>query len=239
MLDKIAFKEKLKKIILGYSHFTPSFSQAGEDMILRSIFMKYYNGTYVDVGAYHPYIGSNTHYFYRFMNWRGINIEPNPRQMDYFMKYRKQDINLNIGISTERSVMEYYVIKDIPVMNSFSLEFLKRAGLEETIEKKMMIQTLPLAEVLKTHLPQNKSIDILNIDAEGMDQTILESNDWDLYRPKCIIIESDVDNWENSPARNYLKERDYTLAALTPVNLKVNISGVYLENSFLKTYSNY
>ena len=42
-----------------------SYSQEGEDMILRRIFENRNNGFYVDVGAHHPRRFSNTYYFYK------------------------------------------------------------------------------------------------------------------------------------------------------------------------------
>jgi len=54
-----------------------SFSQDGEDMVLRRIFSGKLNGTYVDIGAHHPSLYSNTNYFYQ-NGWTGINIDPLP-----------------------------------------------------------------------------------------------------------------------------------------------------------------
>src|SRR3989344_4572766 len=71
-----------------------SYSQSGEDMILRSIFDDKKEGFYVDVGAFHPKLYSNTYYFYK-RGWRGINIEPNPGAN---FGIRKGDINLKCGI---------------------------------------------------------------------------------------------------------------------------------------------
>jgi FkbM family methyltransferase len=237
-MNKAGFKEKLKYLFLGYSHFRPSFSQAGEDMILRNIFRKHLNGTYVDVGAYHPMNGSNTYFFYRFMGWTGINIEPNPEQLQAFRKYRKKDINLNIGIGTQNERLKYYVIKNMPVMNSFSYDFIKESGMESHIEREVEVQVLPLSEVLNRHL-NGRKIDMLNIDVEGMDAAALDSNDWRKYRPKSIVIESLIANWETSSVRKYLEEKDYSLVALTPVNIRLNVSCVFVENNFLKTLSNY
>ena len=47
----------------GYS--LKSYSQEGEDMILRRLFEKQIQGFYVDVGAHHPKRFSNTYYFYK------------------------------------------------------------------------------------------------------------------------------------------------------------------------------
>jgi hypothetical protein len=58
-------------------HAIKSYSQEGEDMILRRIFEGQEKGFYVDVGAHHPRRFSNTYYFYK-LGWAGVNLEPNP-----------------------------------------------------------------------------------------------------------------------------------------------------------------
>ena len=55
----------------------------------------------------------------------------------------------------------------------------------------------------------------MSIDCEGLDLEILESNDWERYRPEYILIEIHTGgrNWEipSSPVARYLKDRGYEL----------------------------
>lgn len=37
---------------------------------------------------------------------------------------------------------------------------------------------------------KDKQIDILSIDVEGLDMAVLESNNWEKYRPTYIIVET-------------------------------------------------
>ena len=60
-----------------------SYSQQGEDMILKSLFQDHQSGFYVDVGAHHPSRFSNTYFFY-LRGWRGINIDAMPGSMAAF-----------------------------------------------------------------------------------------------------------------------------------------------------------
>ena len=70
-------KIKIKKIINGSEFSEISNSHCGEDRILRYLFKKRKNGFYIDVGAFHPMISSNTFIFYE-NNWKGINIDAFP-----------------------------------------------------------------------------------------------------------------------------------------------------------------
>ena len=59
------------------SKIYPSYSQAGEDQLVRYLFqsMGIANPTYLDIGANHPYICSNTFLFYS-RGSKGVCIEP-------------------------------------------------------------------------------------------------------------------------------------------------------------------
>jgi len=78
-----------KLIIIKNNYFDgyalKSYSQEGEDMILRRLFEKQNTGFYVDVGAHHPKRFSNTFFFYK-KGWRGINIDAMPNSMSLFNK---------------------------------------------------------------------------------------------------------------------------------------------------------
>ena len=62
------------------------------------------DGFYVDVGAFHPTLFSNTYFFY-LNGWRGLNIEARPGSKQLFDKLRPKDINVEIGVSRERGTM--------------------------------------------------------------------------------------------------------------------------------------
>lgn len=68
-------------------HRKVSYSLFGEDIILRTFFEKQKKGFYVDIGAYHPFMISNTAYFYK-RGWHGINIEASPNLIQPFKRSR-------------------------------------------------------------------------------------------------------------------------------------------------------
>jgi hypothetical protein len=51
------------------------------------------------------------------------------------------------------------------------------------------VPLLSLANLLSAHLPQGQQIDLMNVDAEGMDMVVLQSNDWSRFRPTHIVVE--------------------------------------------------
>ena len=95
-----------------------SWSQEGEDLLLKRVFEGQSVGFYVDIGAHHPKRFSNTYLFYR-MGWRGINIDAMPGSMSAFNKIRSRDINIEAGVGEKATQLDYYIFND-PALNGFS-----------------------------------------------------------------------------------------------------------------------
>jgi FkbM family methyltransferase len=214
LLDRFGIRIYREKV---YAHSLLSYSQEGEDMILRRIFDGRQKGFYVDVGAHHPQRFSNTYFFY-VRGWRGVNIDAMPCSMDLFNATRPNDINIEAAIASERRERTYFMFDDL-ALNSFDGELSRSRG--ETayhIIGRKAILTRTLAEVLDEHLAPNQDIDFLSIDAEGLDLEVLESNDWGKYRPYCILVECtdhSLEELEKNVVYRYLKEKNYDLFAKT------------------------
>lgn len=173
----------------SYAHHNLSFSQEGEDLILKRIFDDQKNGFYVDIGAHHPQRFSNTYLFY-LQGWRGINIDAMPGSMAPFSHLRPEDINLEVAISDSSEELTYYIY-DEPALNTFSDELViqrnKLAKYNIINSKKIKMQRL--SEILDKNIDESQKIDFLNIDVEGLDYEVLLSNNWLKYKPKIILVE--------------------------------------------------
>jgi FkbM family methyltransferase len=197
----------------GYA--TKSYSQEGEDIILKRFFEGNKNGFYIDVGAHHPKRFSNTYLFYK-MGWRGINIDPNHDAINLFNKKRPRDINLECGISDTEGRLNYYMFEE-PAFNSFSEEYATR--IEDTtnnrvIEKKI-VDVYRLSNILPTHISLNDSIEFLSVDAEAYDINVLRSNDWSKFRPHIVLVEELNFSFGRSQVYKYLTGVDYIFLAKT------------------------
>lgn len=194
-----------------------SWSQAGEDMILRHVFETQPRGFYVDVGAHHPLRYSNTFHFYR-LGWRGINIDATPGSMDLFKVMRPRDINVEAAVGDTKRRLTFYQFND-PAVSTFDPALAKkRDGNIWKLIAQRELETQSLAQILATHLPANQAIDFLSIDVEGMDEQVLRSNDWQRYRPRVVVIEcleQDAAQVMGSAPAAFLQARGYALLAKT------------------------
>ena len=242
MLKKLAkkilpksVKEKIIDIKNNYfdGYALKSYSQEGEDMILRRLFEDQQTGFYVDVGAHHPKRFSNTYFFYK-KGWSGINIDAMPDSMKPFNKIRPRDINIEKPVSEKKQILTYYAFNE-PALNTFSKdladEYVKSAHF---IKFTKDIETSTLTEILDTNLPKNQEIDFLSIDVEGLDFIVLQSNNFNQYKPKVILIEilgSSLSDIENNEITQYLKQFEYAIYAKA-VNTVIFISDEFYKERY-------
>lgn len=165
------------------------FSQHGEDVIVDSIFRYVDSGFYVDCGAYHPFRGSNTYLLYR-RGWTGINIEPHPDQYPLFSRFRTRDININCAVDQNEGMATFVLDR---VYSGFdTLDRAKSTGADPDA-RKIKVRTIPLAQILAENAPEKK-IHFLSVDCEGSDLRVLESNDWNRFRPLIVCVEDQYFN---------------------------------------------
>jgi FkbM family methyltransferase len=197
------------------NHAGTYYSQEGEDILLNRIFGKQRDGFYVDVGAHHPKRFSNTYSFYK-RGWRGINIDALPGSMKAFQKLRPRDINLEIAISEKEQILTYYMFNE-PALNGFSKTIsTKRQTDEYQIVNTIDVSSFPLSKILNEHVPFEQKIDFLSVDVEGLDLQVLESNDWDKFRPKVILVEildGSLNSLMDKPIYQFLVSKGYSLFA--------------------------
>jgi FkbM family methyltransferase len=201
-----------------------SYSQCGEDMIIRFAFnaMGICEPSFLDIGAHHPFYLSNTAHFY-MSGSRGVNIEANPQLLQDFRKYRPHDVNLNLGIMDEPSCSTFYIM-DPPYMSTFSKEeaedLINTHGYKivETID----IQASTVTDIVDKYFSGGKP-QFLSLDVEGYDEKIIRSIDFDRWSPIIICCETVSFAMKGKSEKNYsimefLKSSGYMVYGDTNIN---------------------
>lgn len=180
------------------------YAQNREDLIIESFFPDIKKGFYVDVGACHPHVASVTKRFY-LRGWLGINIEPQANLFGLFVRDRKRDINLNLGVGNTKGslILRSYIHNQglSSVVDSVKSEHessVKNSELFEDLE----IEIATLKDVLSSC--KVTTIHFLKVDVEGYEYEVLEGNDWSVFRPEVICIEANhvVKNWRDLLIKN-------------------------------------
>lgn len=200
-----------------------SYSQQAEDLVLEGLLSQVKNGFYVDIGAFHPVRYSNTRRLYD-SGWCGINVEPNPDAIAEFVRLRPRDKTLNVGVGSQRSTMTYYAFNH-GAINTFSQERAREWASKEgfSIKAEKRIDILPLRDIFAMYA-FDRTVDLLSIDCEGLDFEVLQSNDWQMFRPRIVMAECDgllrMENFMEHPIYRFMvAEQKYSLCNIVGVNM--------------------
>lgn len=211
--------KRIKNFFLKEKYSILSYSQEGEDRVLSRIFEGLEKGFFVDVGAHHPKRFSNTYLFYK-QGWTGINIDAMPGSMVSFKKKRPLDINVEIPVSNTGEELKYYCFNE-PALNGFSkelTEFRKNLSGVYYVIDELKLKTQKLSSILEAYIPENTEIDFMSVDVEGLDFEVIQSNNWDRFRPKILLVEvlgNSMDEFFTNEVYLYLVSRGYSFYAKT------------------------
>jgi FkbM family methyltransferase len=187
----------------------PSFSQFGEDLGLLHLLgnAAEVGGVYVDVGAYDPIYLSNTYALYR-LGWSGLIVDANPAVIDRYRAVRPRDSAVNAFVSPKKGSVDFTVF-DADMFST--LTSLVDAVPEKWRkgERSLNVRAAGLSELLEAAGVMD--FQVLNVDAEGGDLDVLQSLDWDRWRPRIVCCEDHGDAWMDSPISRFLGKKGYCL----------------------------
>ena len=205
------YKLRLLISLLKYRGFfvKKNYSKNKEDLYLKKIFKNKNKGTYIDIGAYHPYRFSNTYLLHK-KGWNGTNVDINKKSIDLFNIARPNDINLNIAIGDINKIQTFYFKNKIHPMNTLNIEFAKRFWSNKNNLNKNKIMTQTFNYLIK----KSKKIDLLDIDVEGNEYEVIKKINFKNISFKIILIEHSLFNAitkkNTKKIKNLLLKKNYT-----------------------------
>ena len=200
-----------------------SFSQAGEDLIVRFFFQyrQISDITYLDVGANEPVALNNTYYFYT-RGYRGVLVEPNRTLCQRLREKRPGDTVLDAGIGITAAREADYYIMSHHSWNTFSREEaehqVKVSKGRVTIKEVVKMPLLDINDVMERYFQRAPTF--LSVDTEGLDLAILKSIDYTRFRPKVICAETLVSSTTKSRPEipEFMAAQDYVIRGGSFVN---------------------
>ncbi|MBX9765503.1 FkbM family methyltransferase [Patescibacteria group bacterium] len=211
------FFKTVLKLFLGRG-VRKSYSQFGEDALIQWLLEKNTKKTYVDVGAYHPVLYSNTYALYRD-GWSGLVIDPNKELSPLYRLLRPRDVFVSAAIGSGGAGV-YYSFSD-GAYNTLDTEVAeKRIALPWLqLKKKIEVPLKPLSQLLFEN--SITEIGLLTVDVEGRDLEVLESHNWTV-RPDVIAVEDEhfsPNEPRTSAVYAYLHNKNYALVGLCGLTL--------------------
>lgn len=202
-------KDKLRKFI--HARYRISFSKAGEDIQLYKL-LNTSKGRYLDIGCFEPITFSNTYFCY-LRGWSGVVVDPNPELEKLFNTHRPLDKFINKGISSEPGMLKYYMLPySMSSMNTFDYGFLEKNDLVKFIQREIEVPIVTMKSLVEENNLLD-GVDFLDVDVEGLDLEVLESNDWETFRPNLVMVETEksIEEDLSSDVYSLLKSKDYSL----------------------------
>lgn len=191
--------------VLRRKVFVASFAQTSEDL-LASTYLVEKRINYLDIGAGHPILGSNTFKYY-LRGGSGTIVDPISTNIKLFKLFRPRDKRLRAFVSNTSS-------SNITFFETFPLGYSSnilptQSEMEDrkiVLLRKYEISQINLTEILP---PLNADTPfLLSIDAEGHDLKILKSNDWHTRRPRVIITET-LSNQDRIDTLDFMQKNNY------------------------------
>jgi FkbM family methyltransferase len=171
--------------------YIPSYSQAGEDAVLRFLFSdkSMRRIAYLDIGTNSPDVGNNTYLFYRNGS-RGVCVEADPRLIPVIKQVRPKDKILNVGVSADgRETATLYVF-DVTGLSTFDKDEVDKrtASGEHKVVETIAVKLVGINDIIRENFPSCPHL--LSLDIEGFDLSVMKTLDFDTYPIPVVCVET-------------------------------------------------
>ncbi len=193
---------------------TVSYAESGEDRIIAALLRGHRPSEirYVDIGCNQPFKRSNTAYFYS-RGARGLVVDANRDCVAAFRRHRPRDHAVCACVGPDSGEVSFSIMPSDAVSSMGRHDGAKR------------VDSVPMrtGDSLLAEAAITSDFHLLTIDVEGAELDVLRSIDFDVFRPKIIVVEAHLRGEQISmlfdmPVCRYLGERGYELVAYAVLN---------------------
>lgn len=183
------------------SRYPDFYGQHGEDYLLWRFFEGEPSGVFVDVGAYDGIYLSNT-YLLEKLGWRGVCVEPLPTAFEWCRANRSGSACYQAACVAESQTGTVVLHADeMGVFSSLEQSgsphdlgyHYHRLGLDFAGTREVRVPARSLGDILEEE--GLSRVDVLSVDTEGTELTVLSGLDLDKVDVRMMLIEA------NSPER--------------------------------------
>lgn len=185
------FAREFKKHARGY------YSQCGQEQIIEQFFNDFppRSKVFVEVGAFDGCHYSNVRRLYERQGWTGICIEPVGKNFKKLSQsYQNtpiQCIQVAVGSAPGTADLNVATYPHLPDWGSdvSSLDEGEMGRWQQygAVWEKETVAVLTLTQILRDR--QVRAIDLLSVDTEGYDLEVLKGLDFQIFKPRLIVIE--------------------------------------------------
>ena len=226
-MNLLRFLKKCRKgLDVIFLNAKASYSQTGEDTIIEYLFdsIKIFKPSYLEIGTNQPKICNNTYSFY-LKGCKGVCIEPDAKMINAIKRLRPNDTILNVGISSEESgsALFYLFPETFNGWSTFSKDEAEIRKSESGIGYEIkQVELKNINSIIQEHF--NPYPNFISLDVEGLDLEILQSLNFDKYKPEVICVETIsfgyLTNTEKklNSISEFMAQKEYAVYADTHIN---------------------
>ncbi len=183
---------------------------AAETDLTHLFFARRSNGFFVEVGAYHPTVSSQT-WGLEQAGWTGLLVEPTPSLCDLLREKRPRStvVQAACGAPDSPPVAKFY----LSAAGSQSTLAPDRLNFKTEVQDAIEVQVKTLDQILED--AGSPELDFLSIDVEGLQLDVMRGFSLDKHRPKLLLIE---DHLLGIETHRYITRRGYRLVKRTALN---------------------
>jgi FkbM family methyltransferase len=219
-------KDAIKSVIYWMVPHMVTYSQAGEDAVLRFLFddkkIDLRTVTYLDIGTSIPDSGNNTYLLYK-SGATGVCVEADKTLIPEIKRKRPKDTILNVGIAVgeaKEGTLHVFNPSGMNTLDPAEAEERLKSGKFKLVEK-VTIPLVSINELIGKHFATHPTF--LSIDIEGLDLAVLQDLDLVSFPIPVICAETCLfsDTYirpKNTAIVNYLIEHGYEVYADTYIN---------------------
>lgn len=216
----------------SFTHPKKYYSQFEQDKYINEkIFKNKKNGIFFEIGAYDGILSSNSYYFEKNLDWKGVCVEPIENLFNRLKRNRKC-ICINGCIWNKIGPAKFYkfshpggfIFGECGLIDSYDSRQLQKMYERCKNEKNCILTTLEVHCYKFNDICLQNSIshiDYLSIDTEGSELLILKSIDFNNIEIAVISVEN---NYNEPAIQNFLKTKGYKF-----IN-RLGVDDIYKKN---------
>lgn len=190
-------------------------SQYGQDFfLLEHRIIPQEHGSFIDVGGNDPIDTSNSYFLEKVRGYKGIAIEALDNYENIWAQERPATIFVNSFVSDEDDGIDFATVSGHQGWEnklSGAVKDIKLSGKNVNI-RVSKAQPKKLRDILEEN-HMGFGADVLFIDVEGHEKSVLASSNWSLEKPSVIVIENNGTLKTQEEIRSYICKKGYRFYA--------------------------
>jgi hypothetical protein len=174
-------------------------SQLGQEAFVVGITNGAHGLKYLELGAYDPYLLSNTATLRDSFQWTGLSVDPNPAVLDKFKLAQLEDSFLGAGVAGVAGDDS----KEILIRNGAMSQTQRTTGRESSKDEEVSL--IGIKEIVSNLA----SVDYLSIDIEGGEPEVLVEFPFERVKPLVITVEHNFRDADKLFMQSFLSKIGY------------------------------